>query len=496
MEPLLTFVAGAVFPDLLTSAAVHGAAAVQAANPDWHVPDGKRVGEAVAKLTGNNAPWLLRKIEHLLAWQLQQHRDAVLQQHLKVRLDEYFNGIENALADAEFKYNRFLSDKCPATWQSFCQAVDLEKEIRGLFRKIETNSRSRADILREFDAVSGRDLREYQTWQQTVCLIFLRAYHLRTAFRYFDTFPDKSYVDNEQTRDPDRLWSTVLSMSVEQELLTMENETKTIVKRMQDNYRVVQTYFLTLTCGDPLHKRHCGAGSDEQCSQLGARVYRFLRDGDGTPNHDLAEAIAQDLQTEYKHLHWSAVVFSGHTRHEYLVNQNHRSVVCLQRSGSESHNALKRVARDRVIVSAGHGEYGCFVSYRIRTLSSKTAIVFWADPNTNRPEAMEAVDRLHSKWSALTHETKQSMGNVHSLTHWMGQQNEDYVFAVDVRAPSEKDPIGLYLTERDVHTFPLCLTGGASSQSCVLLWPATVSSGLTEQTLECKVDNGLYLMIM
>ena len=264
---------------------------------------------------------------------------------------------------------------------------------------------------------------------------------------------------------------------------------------MQENYRVARTYFLLTNCGDPNHKQHCGAANDEQCCELGARVYKWLRNEKGMDNNDLAKAIALDLQKEYGHFQWSAVVFPGQSQHDAdcLVNDKHRPTTWLHRSGSESDSTIRKAVREKVVVSDGLGDYGCFVGYRIRNFSRKVAVVFWADPDALYASkgTMQAYDRLQEK-AKLTREL--STGSVHSLTTWVRQQQEDYVFAVGVKVRGDNEPsVGMYLAGKDNRQFPLCLRGD-SRGSFVLLWPTT--SVASDQELECKVDPGTVICLV
>ena len=227
---ILQKVVATFFPDLLRAVTVKAAASAREYCPGINISEERELSATVDKLTGNSGPQQLMAIERFVGRALQQHRDAVMKEDTKFRLETYFGGIEETLTDAETKYKRFVDDKCPSTWKPFCQAVDFEKDISGLFRKIKKSSLSRKEILRDFDAICDRDLSKYKTWQRAVCLTFSRAYLLRTAFLYYATFSDKSYDDSGSGKGQEQLWSAVLPKHAEEELLTMEHQTQEIVK--------------------------------------------------------------------------------------------------------------------------------------------------------------------------------------------------------------------------------------------------------------------------
>ena len=84
---------------------------------------------------------------------------------------------------------------------------------------------------------------------------------------------------------------------------------ETTVWAAEVKYHEMRLGFLMRTCGDEKHEHHCGAESDRECTELGAKIYRTIREDDGKlSNNILAARMASSLRKHYPHFLWTVVV--------------------------------------------------------------------------------------------------------------------------------------------------------------------------------------------
>ncbi|OWA53213.1 hypothetical protein BV898_17646 [Hypsibius exemplaris] len=406
--------------------------------------------------------------------------DQMIERNRKVGVTSSHDSIKKDMDYAKEAYDKFLEAKTKKTRETLNHATGLLQGGLGFFPRLVGNN---VGITNFFESAPFRqgfsmDSTHFRAALPKLFQGLTRIYLMTVVHHYYD-----SEVQDGDVSHAD---------SSHQYLIFLQRLLEETVYTAQVQFHQLRLSFLLKTCGDPQHGHHCGAETDRDCTELGAKVYRALRENeDKMSNQQMASYIGIQLRTAYPALVWAVVVHDEDTdrdtprRMEVQYNLKYRDRgIWLQRFGTERHSWLEKRERRNKVESWGVGDYGCFVCYRTRQTSGNMAIIFWADESvTEAPGLLNTFQTIRQNFHSAEIQKERyeiaakdeenggvTLAGGRLATEWMSEGGSNFMFAVVATSHNERtgNTVGMDLPSYHGLTFPMHFKDDYHQ---VLFWP-------------------------